>query len=279
MKIFPFVMPFTDDASLVKCGFQPESLPLGRADLQCCKSELLLSLRSLFECFIESILEGKLQYITHTYNALLSLSFSSLQIAACLASWIISAVAADVKTKHCTRATLKCLRLHKDHRHPGDGGIKSVGVRLKTEVCKKKNKKKKTDQRVLLPGGQVQRCVVQAVHKVPEAGHVHLVLHGLGQHHTRDTILFRVKLFSYSISMSCDNCMKMTYCRNWNQNFDKETCQGMLDVLVLHFQEILGTLLQKVKERNKKFDTIKYSYHYQERQPRSKSGKSCQSSK
>lgn len=38
-----------------------------------------------------------------------------------------------------------------------------------------------TNQRVLLSGGQVQGCVVQAVHKVPQAGHVHLVLHRLGQ--------------------------------------------------------------------------------------------------
>lgn len=38
-----------------------------------------------------------------------------------------------------------------------------------------------TNQRVLLPGGQVQGCVVQAVHEVPQAGNVHLVLHGLGQ--------------------------------------------------------------------------------------------------
>lgn len=59
------------------------------------------------------------------------------------------------------------------------------GVRVKTEVqtirvtlCSV------TNQRVLLSGGQVQGRVVQAVHKVPQAGDVHLVLHGLGRHHT-----------------------------------------------------------------------------------------------
>lgn len=37
----------------------------------------------------------------------------------------------------------------------------------------------------------------------------------------------------------------MTYRRNRNQNFNKEAGQGVLNVLVFDFQEILGTLLQK----------------------------------
>lgn len=42
---------------------------------------------------------------------------------------------------------------------------------------------------------------------------------------------------------------ELTYCCNRNQNFNKETSQSMLNVLVLDFQEILGTLLQKTEDR------------------------------
>lgn len=53
-------------------------------------------------------------------------------------------------------------------------------------------------QRVLLSGGQVQGGVVQAVHKVPQARHVHLILHGLRNGSTRrNTGLFRRHLISY----------------------------------------------------------------------------------
>lgn len=36
-----------------------------------------------------------------------------------------------------------------------------------------------------------------------------------------------------------------TYCCNRNQNLNKEASQGMLDVLVLDFQEVVGTFLHK----------------------------------
>lgn len=43
----------------------------------------------------------------------------------------------------------------------------------------------------------------------------------------------------------------MTHRRDRNQNFNEEAGQGVLNVLVFDFQEILGTLLQKdIRERS-----------------------------
>lgn len=128
-------------------------------------------------------------------------------------------------------------------KHAGEG------VRVKTEA----NNQRRyvfcsvTNQWVLLSGGQVQGCVVQAVHKVPQAGHVHLVLYSLVQHHTasHDRIQSSSSdLFLYKLL--CNS--KDTYCCNRNQNLNKEASQGMLNVLVLDFQKIMGTLLQKRRQ-------------------------------
>lgn len=45
----------------------------------------------------------------------------------------------------------------------------------------------------------------------------------------------------------------MTYCCNRNQNFNKESSQSVLDVLVLDFQEVLGTVLLKRKQTRVKY--------------------------
>lgn len=110
----------------------------------------------------------------------------------------------DVVTEYYTRVTLKCLRIHKDHGHLGNVCIQqrvSECKQRRTETNRANNRGQfvfctLTNQRVLLPGGQVQGCVVQAVHKVPQAGYVHLVLYCLGRQHTQDNILSRVVLFS-----------------------------------------------------------------------------------
>lgn len=94
-------------------------------------------------------------------------------------------------------------------------------------------------QRVLLSGGQVQGGVVQAVHKVPQARHVHLILHGLQNGSTRwSTVLIRQHLISFINTIFCnifDKRWRKTYSCYGNQNLNKETGQGMLDVLVFDF--------------------------------------------
>lgn len=67
-------------------------------------------------------------------------------------------------------------------------------------------------QRVLLSGGQVQGGVVQAVHKVPQARHVHLVLHGLcgTRHHTHTARWGCVPPFQTSAARNTHWCKWLT---------------------------------------------------------------------
>ncbi len=40
-----------------------------------------------------------------------------------------------------------------------------------------------------------------------------------------------------------------TYCRYRNQDLDEESCDRVLDVLVLHLQEVLRQLVHELKEK------------------------------
>ena len=76
-------------------------------------------------------------------------------------------------------------------------------------------------QTVLVPRAHIQGLAVQHLHKVLEAGHIDLVLNG-GRHR--------------------------------HQDLDKESRHGVLNVFVLHLEEVGSTLLHELKGNLKLFD-------------------------
>lgn len=65
-------------------------------------------------------------------------------------------------------------------RHQADGLVKGKMQLMSVYFL--------TNQRVFLPGGQVQGRVVQTVHEISQAGYVYLVLHHLEQQHVQSRV-------------------------------------------------------------------------------------------